>query len=100
MLDRDAFEELRDVGEEWIGNIRDDETIHMTPTGAQGSRMRIGIVAEGLDSAAYLTLNFGANRHSSIYDSGHGGCRDTCFFCYLSNIHVWLGSVTFLYPLL
>ena len=57
--------------------------------------MRIGIISEGLDSAAHLALNFGADRDGSIYHSGHRSGGDPSFFCYFSNVHVWLGPVTF-----
>jgi hypothetical protein len=53
--------------------------------------MRIGVISEGLDSAAHLALNFDAYRNGSIYYSGHSGGGDSGFFCYFSNVHVWLG---------
>jgi len=57
--------------------------------------MRIGIISEGLDSAAHLALDFRADRDGSIYHSGHRSGGDPSSFCYISNVHVWLGPVTF-----
>ena len=96
MLNCDAFEELHDIREEWIGDIRDDEAIHMAPAGAQSARMRIGIVAQRFDGAANLSLNDLANGNCSIDHPGYSGRGDPGFFCNLSNVHVWSGFAAFL----
>jgi hypothetical protein len=33
VLYRDALKALRNIGEEWVRNIRDDEAVHMASTG-------------------------------------------------------------------
>src|SRR5450759_222514 len=49
VLDGNSFEDLDDLRKEWIGDLGNDESKDTTPSGDQGPRLSIGIVAKFLD---------------------------------------------------
>ena len=83
----DVLEGLYELGEEWVGDVGDDEAVEAGASGSEGAGVGVGIEVEGLDGATDPIGGARADLGRSVDGAGDGGGGDVGAFGDCLDIH-------------